>query len=133
MGICVLHAQTQRGRLGVRTPLENHNAIRFLSNTGPDPLENHHKATNPPFMLEHYMAFRWWADDGPLLVVFGSSIPSSTKKKTLSILSWAPSDITFWICACAGSLSLSASGLFLVCDCGISWSVIPFTRAFTRW
>ena len=26
------------------------------------------------------MAFRWGADDGPLLVVFGSSLPSSTKK-----------------------------------------------------
>ena len=31
------------------------------------------------------MAFRWRADDGPLLVVFGSSLPSSTKK-TLSKL-----------------------------------------------
>ena len=26
------------------------------------------------------MAFRWRADDGPLKVVFGSSLPSSTKK-----------------------------------------------------
>ena len=34
------------------------------------------------------MAFRWRADDGPLLVVFGSSLPSSTKKP----LSWTPSD-----------------------------------------
>ena len=30
------------------------------------------------------MAFRWWADDGPLLALFGSSLPSSDKKKTLS-------------------------------------------------
>ena len=27
------------------------------------------------------MAFRWRADDGPFIAVFGSSIPSSTKKK----------------------------------------------------
>ena len=26
------------------------------------------------------MAFRWRAEDGPFIVVFGSSIPSSTKK-----------------------------------------------------
>ena len=26
------------------------------------------------------MAFRWLADDGSLIVVFGSSLPSSTKK-----------------------------------------------------
>ena len=27
------------------------------------------------------MAFRWWANNGPLLVVFGFSHPSSTKKR----------------------------------------------------
>ena len=31
------------------------------------------------------MPFRWWANDGPLLVLYRSSVlPSSTKKKTLS-------------------------------------------------
>ena len=38
------------------------------------------------------MAFRWRADDDPLLVVFRSSLPSlaeqKTRKKTLSELSW---------------------------------------------
>ena len=57
------------GRYCVRTPTPgNHKAIGFLSDTGPDPLENH-KATN-----------MYQADDGPLLVVVGSSLPSSTKK-----------------------------------------------------
>ena len=28
------------------------------------------------------MAFPWWANDSPLIVVFGSYLPSSTKKKT---------------------------------------------------
>ena len=36
------------GGQGVRTPLKNHKNIGFLSNTGPDPLENH-KATKPAF------------------------------------------------------------------------------------
>ena len=49
------------GGLGVRTPLKNHNNIGFLSNNGPNPLENH-KATIK-------MAFRWRDDDGPLLVL----------------------------------------------------------------
>ena len=58
--------------------------IGFLSNTGPDPL----KITKPPkasiqcgAIIE--MAFRWRAImiDGPRIVVFGSSLPSSTKKK----------------------------------------------------
>ena len=47
-------------------PLKNHKAIGFLSNTGPVPLENR-KATKPAFNY-----------DGPLLVVYGSSLPSST-------------------------------------------------------
>ena len=31
-------------------PLESHKAIKFLSNTGPDPLENH-KATKPAWTI----------------------------------------------------------------------------------
>ena len=61
-------------------PLKNHKIIGFLSNTGPDPLKNH-KATKPAFNVGSSsagqrnaieMAFRWWADAGSLLVVFGS-------------------------------------------------------------
>ena len=48
-------------------------------NTGPDPLKNH-KATKPAFNVGQ-SSFRWRADDGPFIVAFGSSIPSSTKKK----------------------------------------------------
>ena len=55
------------GGHGVLTPPKNHKNIGFLSNTGPDPLKSH-KATK--------MAFRWRADDGPLLVLFGSPFPS---------------------------------------------------------
>ena len=41
------------------------------------------------------MSLRWRADDGPLIVVFGSFLPHQTKKKC-----WTPSDKTFWILAC---------------------------------
>ena len=58
--------------------------IGFLCNTGLDPPKNH-KATKPAFNVGPSsarqrnaisMAFRWWADDGPFIAVFGSSIPS---------------------------------------------------------
>ena len=64
---------------------------RFLTNTSLDPLENH-RATKPDHsMLDHHLPygktpFKWrfagWpGNDGPLLVVFRSSLlPSSTKK-----------------------------------------------------
>ena len=62
---------------GADLPLENHKAIGFLSNTGPNPLKNH-KATKPAFIVgpSLEMVFLWWADDGQLLVVFGTSQPS---------------------------------------------------------
>ena len=78
-----------RGGQGVGTPpLKNHKKIGYLSNTGPDPLKNY-KATKPAFNFGPTSArqFRWRADDGPLILVFGSFLPSSTKKthkKTLS-------------------------------------------------
>ena len=60
------------GGQGVRTPLKNHKNIVNLSNTGPDPLKNN-KATKPALDKEN--------NDGPFIVVFGSSIPSTKKKK----------------------------------------------------
>ena len=65
-------------------PLKNHKNIGFLSNTGADPL----KITNLPSLSiqswiiismpgkSHLMVFPLRADDGPLIVVFGSSLPS---------------------------------------------------------
>ena len=73
---------------GPDPPLENYKAIGFLSNTGLDPLKNH-KATRPAFNVGPSSACQphagrpatcWQADDGLLLVVFGSSLPSSTNK-----------------------------------------------------
>ena len=83
-------------------PRENHKDIEFLINTGLDPMENH-KGTEttfnigPPSARQRNaikMAFRWWADDGPLLVVFGSTLPASTKK---SFRVYPPLAKLFWI------------------------------------
>ena len=57
------------GGQGSGPPMKNHKNIGFLCYSGPDPLKNQHS------ML------RWLADDGQLIVVFGSSLPSSTKTK----------------------------------------------------
>ena len=73
-----MHGRIQRRGQGVRTPLQNHKNMGFRCNTGPDPLENH-KATQPAFNVGTssarqrnaiLMAYRWRADDGPLIVVF---------------------------------------------------------------
>ena len=75
-------------------PLKNHNTIGFPSNTGPDPQKNH-KVTKPAFDVgPSYVrqVFRWRADVGPLMVVFGSSLPSSTKKTPLAKLSGSVQD-----------------------------------------
>ena len=104
-----MHARIQRWDRGSGPPppLENHKNIGFLSNTGPNPL----KIIKLPSQIQrwtiigprakhHLMAFRWRAVGGPHIVVFGSSLPSSTiktNKKQQLFLSWNPSDKTFWI------------------------------------
>ena len=68
-------------------------SIQCWANTGP-PAKRHLSSSARQGNL---MAFRWRAGDGPLLVVFGFSLPL----KTLSdVQSWTPSDKTFWIRAC---------------------------------
>ena len=93
------------GGQGVRTPLplKNHKNIGFLCNTGPDPLKNHKTAkqafnVGPSFARQRNtieMAFRWRANDGRLLVVFGS--PTTNKNQKKKRQSWTPSEKTFWI------------------------------------
>ena len=47
------------------------------------------------------MAFHWWADDDPLIVVLGPTPKlinyKNTQSKNTSELSWTFSDKTFWI------------------------------------
>ena len=90
----------------MRIPLKNKG---FLINTDQDPRKIYKPATaafhvGPSTARQRnaiYMAFRWRADDGPLVhvAVFGSSPPNQLKK-TLLDLSWTPSYKTFWIRAC---------------------------------
>ena len=62
------------GERGSGSPLANHKNIGFLSNTGPDTLENHTATkpaltVGPPSVRQRNamkMAFRWPADNGPL-------------------------------------------------------------------
>ena len=62
---------SREGGQGVRTLLKKHKNIGFLNKTDPDPL----KIIKQPSPIQ-----RWRADDGPLVVVFGSCLTSSTKK-----------------------------------------------------
>ena len=85
---------------------DNSRKTGFLRNTGPDPL----KITKLPShrsLLGHHRL-----DDGPLLVVFGSS-PLIKKKKKNCQRCWTPSDKTFWVHAfclhgCLQGLVMSA-------------------------
>ena len=87
-------------------PLKKHKNIVLSNNGPPPPPPKNHIATNLVFNVgqkltrqqnDIEMAFCWRADDGPLIVVFGSYLPSSTKKRSQSR---SPSDKTSWIRAC---------------------------------
>ena len=66
-------------------PLENRKVIGFLSNTSPDPLEKTAFNVRPHL---NDVSLRW-ADDVPLLVVFGSSFPAS--RSNILVFSFEPS------------------------------------------
>ena len=79
-------------------PLKNHKNIGFLSNTGPElqKWQSYQARFNVGSSSARQwnaieMAFRWGADDGPLIVLFGSS--DQKNKNTLH--SWTPSGKTF--------------------------------------
>ena len=58
---------------GTPHPMNNHKNIvflKFLSNTEPDPLKITKLPSQHPLLGHHLMAFRWRADDGPLIEVF---------------------------------------------------------------
>ena len=59
------------------------------------------------------MAFRWQANNGPLLVAFQSSLHPINQKKPLSVLD--PSDKTFWIRTCHKSLFQELESKEIIC------------------
>ena len=72
------------GDRGSGPPMESKN-IGFLSNNGPDPLKIT-KLLSKHSLLGHHRyacetAFRWRADDGPLIVVLDPPTPHQLKKK----------------------------------------------------
>ena len=85
------------GGRGSGPPPENSKNIAFSSNTGPDPLKNRsYQDTIQCWAIQcwtiigtpakrHLMAFRWRADDDPLIVVLGCSLPSSNKKNNVKV------------------------------------------------
>ena len=83
------------GVQGVRTPPEKITNYRGFCNTGPDPLKFSKFSKLPS---QHIMAFHWRADDDPTLVIFESSLLWKKRKKNVvrELLSWTPSDKTFW-------------------------------------
>ena len=81
----------QRGGQGVRTPpLEKSQNYRFswqYWSGSPVKRQTTKPAFNvwPPSARQRnaiLMAFRWWADDGRFIAVFGSFIPHQLKKKS---------------------------------------------------
>ena len=88
------HMRIQTGDRGSGPPPPHPRKIKknigLIHNTGPD-LPKNHKATKPAFKVGPSsarqrngikMAFRWWADDGPFKVIFGSS---STKNNIIKV------------------------------------------------
>ena len=87
-----MHVRIQRGGgdRGSGPTLKNHKNIGFSSHTGPDPLNIHSYQDSIQCWTivgtpakRHLMAFCWWAEDGQLKVVLGSSLHSSNKKKNI--------------------------------------------------
>ena len=68
-------------RSGSPHPPEKSQNIGFSSNTCPDPLKN--RSCEASIQYWAFIGIRWRADDGPLKVGLGSSLPSSTLKTNL--------------------------------------------------
>ena len=90
---------------GVQTPAKSQSYRISFSNIGLDPL----KITKLPSQIQCWAIIcapakrhlRMPGDNGPLIVVNGSSLPSSTKNiSKKSRQGWTPSGKTFWIRAC---------------------------------
>ena len=80
-----MYARIHKGGGGFWNPPEKLQNIGFLSNTGLDPLKITKLSSQHSMLGHHRHASETPFIPGPFIVVFGSSLPSSTKK-TLSKL-----------------------------------------------
>ena len=108
------HARIQRGDQRFSTTLENRKAIGFLSNTGPDPLENH-KATKPAFNVgpsspANETPFKWRFTGG-LMYLNGVSLVGR----------WLPAVSVIWILSLTPSTSETNKTGFAQ-----AWKVLEF-------
>ena len=119
------------GGRGSGPPLEKtHQKVRFLSNIGPDPLKNH-KANKPAFNVGRSSVrqpFRWRAEKGPLIVVFGPFRPPLINYKNVKVAIilkrtrklFALLLLSYICIATINVLPHGAVGWSAVCYCGIS-------------
>ena len=83
------HARTQRVGKGSGPPLESQKDLGFLhywsgsSGKSPSYQASTQCWATMGVAFHKAIAFRWRADDGPLLVLFGSSLSSPTQKNML--------------------------------------------------
>ena len=83
--VCVF---TVDERIQILRQADHHRTARLAFNVGPSSARQRNAIL---------LAFRWRANDCPLIVEFGSSLPLSTKKHQKKKQLSAPSDKTFWI------------------------------------
>ena len=127
--------RSRGGGAGGLNPLKNHKHIGFLSNTGSEPLKIR-KLPNQHSMLDNHQPASKTPSNGPLLVVFGSSLPSSTKKSCLSCRV-GPPVTKLWICECYFHLYFAGEYYAQILQCtaysGTSISGTPNEQLLNSW
>ena len=121
-------------------PLKNHKNIGFLNNTAPDPLKSQsYQASIQCWTIigtpeeRHLNGVSLGANVGPFIMVFWSSLPSSTKK---SCKIWTPPPLTKHSGSAHG-FSRKMEGFdttisYTYCSCKCKW-VWPTDAALTPW
>ena len=110
----VASADPEGGQDVPHLPLKNHKNIGFLSNTSPDPMENHKvTCTKPEFNAGPSsarkrnaikMASRWRADDGPLIALMDpTTSPHQLKNKNKNNKKQSSTFEPLWIRTCVTS------------------------------
>ena len=102
-----------RGGQGVLTPtpLKNHRAIGFLSNTGPDLLKNH-KTTKPAFNVGQSLTCQWCP---AFSSIWTPSPPHQLKTPKNNIVKVGSLVCDVFLCFCDFPIWCPASGVVFDC------------------